>query len=76
MNNSIHINNMEDLNDLPTIGKPMNKMKEVLLELDKGAYDNFTDRKLLALELMRDFKISHTPASYIAIAHFHYMKKD
>lgn len=72
MKETIHINNMDDLDDLPTIGKPMNKMKQMLLELDKGEYDNFTDTSLLTFELMKDFKINHTLARYTSIAFFHY----
>lgn len=52
----------------------MTQMKKVLLELDKGDYDNFKAPELI-LELMRDFKISHTLSHYIVIAFFHYKGK-
>jgi len=53
----------------------MNLIKRILIELDKGGYDNFTDRGLLTLELMRDFKISHSSATYVTTAYWHYTKE-
>lgn len=54
----------------------LTRVKEVLIELDKGDYDNFIDKKLLSEELMRDFKISSTMAGYIAEAFLHYKDKE
>jgi len=45
----------------------MSKFEEILVELEKGDYDNFTDRYLLSAEIMRDFKVSHTIATNISI---------
>ena len=53
----------------------MSKLEEILEELDKGEYNHFTDKNLLSLELMRDFKASHTVARYIAVMHVHNLSK-
>ena len=47
------------------------KLEEILEELDKGEYNNFADNKLLCEELMKDFKVSHTLAMYVAIMFIH-----
>lgn len=52
--------------------KKDNLIKRILIELDKGGYDNFEDRGLLTLELMRDFKISNSSANYVTTAYWHY----
>jgi len=54
----------------------MSQMKRILTEIKNGQYDNFTDRVLFIEALMFDFKISHTLARYIQIAHYHYLELD
>ena len=52
----------------------INKMKKVLIELDKGDYDNFTDKSLLTQEIMRDFNLSHSVSIQVVTAFWHYRK--
>ena len=52
----------------------MSKFEEISAELDKGDYDNFTDIYLLCVEIMRDFKVSHTAAMSIAKPFIYYNK--
>jgi len=50
----------------------MAKFQEILKEIGKGDYDNFTDAQLLSFEIMRDFKVSSTLSSYISMIFIHY----
>jgi len=53
----------------------MGRFEDILTELDKGDYDQFTDVSLLTFEIMREFNYSHTSSRYVAMAFLHYKKR-